>query len=690
MSGGHSAHGMHMESAGGSSMGDGMPGLSYLQQMLWAVVGAVILAFATVHLLNYILYRHRLSSAQRNLPTPSKPRSLFFKAYAASTAVVREIANSSLTPIKIRKSTIHFPSLGRVILILSYIIVLLAFCFYKLNPSNQRNYEDIGYRTGFVTICQLPLLFLLAGKNNIIGVLVGSSYERLNWLHRWAARCLLLTATIHMGYWFGNWGRYDYITTKIQNDPITRRGIGAWAVLVWIVFSSMSPIRGWCYEFFVVQHVVSFVAFVAMIYIHTPVEVHVWVWIPVGLFFLDRTIRLFFVVYTNLSIGHNKTRTPTSRLPTWAFKAEFTTLSHHTTRITINDPSFSWKPGQHVFLSCHSILPLQSHPFTIASLPSDRKLEFLIHAQNGGTRGFFRHAERTHGLPVTEPRQPNASLKTVSIEGPYGRMRPLRQFDTVVLFAGSTGATFTVPLLRDLIQHWELHARSGVEGVRSSMYGHPPAASAVRHVHFIWVIKSTDQLSWFSTHLSTAVSSVARLRAAGHEVSLDISIYVTCDASVTSPRSSSPASISSSTLPNPPDISLDGKNEKQQGRELSEDVREIRPSCGPNGTCCCRDTLSLSATSSPPPCTCHTPSPLADSTNKSSSSIPTLTGRPPIRPTIRAALEQALGETAVVVCGPGGLMTSVRDSVVRLSDERAAGRGTGALGVWFWGEGFGY
>lgn len=71
-------------------------------------------------------------------------------------------------------------------------------------------------------------------------------------------------------------------------------------------------------------------------------------------------------------------------------------------------------------------------------------------------------------------------------------------------------------------------------------------------------------------------------------------------------------------------------------------------------------------------------------------SICVFSGRPQPRNIIRKTLEQALGETAVVVCGPKGLVREVRNSVVGLSDERAVHKGTGAQGVYLHTEYFGY
>jgi hypothetical protein len=53
-------------------------------------------------------------------------------------------------------------------------------------------------------------------------------------------------------------------------------------------------------------------------------------------------------------------------------------------------------------------------------------------------------------------------------------------------------------------------------------------------------------------------------------------------------------------------------------------------------------------------------------------------------------LEQAEGETGIAVCGPLGLSSDVRMTVVRCSDERAVHKGTGAQGIYLHSECFGW
>ncbi|KAJ4369003.1 ferric-chelate reductase Frp1 [Neocucurbitaria cava] len=319
-----------------------------------------------------------------------------------------------------------------------------------------------------------------------------------------------------MGYFLSAWAPYDFIGYQLKNNKIVWKGLAAWCTLVWIVFSSMTPVRGWCYELFVIQHLVSFALFLGFVYIHTPIEMNAYVWIPVALFFFDRVFRALRVIYANASVFHPSQKSQGHMDGIFACKAEFTPLPHNTTRIVIRNPPISWTPGQHVFLSCHSIVPLQSHPFTVASIPEDGRMEFLVKAENGGTKRFFRHAEKTNRGGEGSPR-----LKTVAIEGPYGCLRPLRQFDSVILFAGSTGATFTMPLLSDIIRGWREIANPNIVGKKASIFN-TRVGAATRHVRFVWVVKSKGQLSWFSEQLSAICSEFQSLQGQLRDIKLEL------------------------------------------------------------------------------------------------------------------------------------------------------------------------
>ena len=75
-------------------------------------------------------------------------------------------------------SLLHLPvyedySLGQVLLMAAYGIVILYAGFHKSNP-----FLDFE-RSGWVSISQLPFVYILATKNNVIGMLVGLGYEKV-------------------------------------------------------------------------------------------------------------------------------------------------------------------------------------------------------------------------------------------------------------------------------------------------------------------------------------------------------------------------------------------------------------------------------------------------------------------------------------------------------------------------------
>lgn len=683
--GDHDMSGMTM---GGMSGSSNVPGYFYMQKMFWAVIGSVIAFAALLNLLDYILLRQRLRSLD------ARPKHPFWSLYATLTALTREINAASLPTYHFGRLRLRSPPLGKTILVLSYLTTVTVFCFYKYDTENPRRWEDIAYRCGCIAQAQLPLVFLLAGKQNIIGFVTGMSYERLNWIHRWVARILWLTATFHLMFWFRSWARFDYIKVKLSKDRMSQTGFAAWCLLTAVVFTSFLPMRRLSYEVFVVSHLVLFAGTIGAIMLHVDYG-QTYIWVCVALFFFDRFVRFVTTLFANLSIFHSRKE---GRDWLWANKAQLTPLPGNITRITIDKPVLKWSPGQHVFLSCHSIVPLQSHPFSIASLESDEKLEFLVQARSGGTRRFHRFATKTLGLPSHQT-SGGVQHRLVGIEGPFGTIRPLRQFDSICLMAGSTGATFTVPLMRDIVRRWKASLEDG-------------SPIVTRRIRFVWVVKARDRVQWFQDQLETALSDMQSMRNTDAEFDkeLDLSIYITCDEELEASNTDSscePAAhgaVEMTTSQARPDTSGIEKKETPEEEVEVKSVgsnEEISDGCGPDGGCCCKTTIDEDG--APTKCCCCGPSSAATASLASSEKdaktmtnkekVPSLrmfAGRPKMRNIIRKVLEEAEGESAVVVCGPQGLQDDVRRSVVALSDERAVHKGTGAQGIYLHVEGFSY
>lgn len=686
----------HTMTGGEMVMGSGVPSLFHMQEVFWAFVGTALGVAVLVNVFNIILYRQRIATS-KTTPNASKPNSFLFQAQATITAVIREFSYYSV-PISFRRWSFYLPSSGPITMMVGYVILIVVCCLYRLNPKDFLEWEDIGYRSGFIAVCQLPLIVLLAGKRNIIGFFTGVGYERLSWLHRWVARALLLTVLIHMGYWMTEWAKFDYIGVKVKTDVLTQRGIAAGSILAWLVVSSINPIRALSYEFFVIQHIISWIGFMVAVYFHVPAENQKWVWMPLGFWLFDRVVRAGYLAYNNLSILHKNS---TGVL---ACRATFAPLDESHTRITIVNPPVSWKAGQHMFLTCHPLAPLSSHPFTISSLPEDGKIEFIVRAKRGATRRFFRYAERVFpSLP--SPSSGQKAGRGVLIDGPYARIRPLRQFDSVLFIAGSTGATFTVPLMREIVQQWS------ATGTPSSKFSLEPAPGAVtRHIKFVWCLKRKVSISWFASQLDKVINDVETLRNEGHDIAVDMSIYITCDDTLTSGRSSS-AGLKTEPLGEPAQPSRSSSPEDK--KEISQKIEEVvsrssassTSSSSPIRKCCCTKVVEEGEIRAP--CCCaNRPTTTTTSASLSRSSslsttlekttrivdarIQILSGRPNVSSIIRKTAELARGEMAVVVCGPPGLVQCTRNCVVGISDDRAVHKGTGAQGIYVHAEAFGY
>jgi predicted ferric reductase len=670
----------HTMTGGEMIMGAGVPSLFHMQQVFWAFVGTALGVAVLVNAFNLMLYRQRMGLS-KTTPNPSMPNSFIFQAQATITAVIREFSCYS-APLYFRKWNFYLPPMGPITMMVGYVVLIVVCCLYRLNPKDFLEWEDIGYRCGFIAVCQLPLIVLLSGKRNIVGYLTGIGYERLSWLHRWVARALLMTVLIHMGFWMTEWAKFDYIGVKVKTDVLTQRGIAAGSILAWLVVSSLGPIRALSYEFFVVQHIISWIGFIVAVYYHVPQENRKWVWMPIGFWLFDRLVRAVYLVYNNLSILH---RNSTGVL---ACRATFEPLDESHTRITIGNPPVSWKAGQHVFLTCHPLAPLSSHPFTIASLPEDGKMEFIVRAKRGATRRFFRYAEKVYpSLPSSTSGK--VTGRGVLIDGPYARIRPLRQFDSVLFIAGSTGATFTVPLLRDIVRQWKATGNS------ANRFSLEPAPGAVtRHIKFVWCLKRQLSTTWFASQLDKVITDVETLRNEGHDIAVDISIYITCDETMTSGRSS----ITGARSDGLGEITqLSRSNSVDDTKYLSEKLEEVPSRSSSIQRCRCTKVVEDGDITLP--CCCATRA-HRDSSNSSrsqqktarfvNSRIQIQSGRPNVSTIIRKTAELALGEMAVVVCGPPGLVQCTRNYVVAISDERAVHKGTGAQGIYVHAEAFGY
>jgi len=437
-------------------------------------------------------------------------------------------------------------------------------------------------------------------------------------------------------------------------DSCVPTGLATYVILIWMNISTLAPIRSFCYEFFVVQHIITFFGFIVAIMMHLPSTAlysRVYIYIPIGFYLFDRIVRFLIYTYNNLRVS----------------RASLTALDGECTKIVLRNPRIkTWRAGAHVLISFPALGFGQNHPATIASTPEshDGQIVLMLKSHKGFTRRMLAKANESTSSLLTQgsgkPQAADSMTRTYAalVDGPYGgQHEDFAAFDSVCLIAGSTGITFILPILLNLAQ-------------RAEMTG---GKLPVRRVHLIWCIKEFTHANWILTELSSAF---LRLRRAGIEN--EVSFYVTCaDAFTTSGGYKEcgcqcDKSLGPCCCINPADIEA----ERSILKSLTGDIVNSNAStscCSEKGKAPMVETDALDDASSPSP---------------ARTKAAAYSGRPDTKEIIATLMDQANGETGVAVCGPLGMSVDVRNAVASLSDERACYKGSGAEGVYLHVEGF--
>ena len=197
-----------MEGMGGMDMGTEAPFRPInmkLARALWYAIAACVGLLTSIRLAGLWEARRRRERFARNpYSTPSRPRGKASQAFATVTAMTREIAYSQPLYFAGRVSK-HFTPLaaGQWAILLLYWSVLLAFLWSGTiippdDPMYPYKWEKPAFRAAWISVSQVPFVYLLSCKFNPISLMTGISYERFNWLHRWAARTVFMTVSMHL------------------------------------------------------------------------------------------------------------------------------------------------------------------------------------------------------------------------------------------------------------------------------------------------------------------------------------------------------------------------------------------------------------------------------------------------------------------------------------------------------------
>ncbi|PNY26355.1 ferric reductase transmembrane component [Tolypocladium capitatum] len=345
------------------------------------------------------------------------------------------------------------PSVGHAGLVGLYVAINITIALTNLDNDNMSMILNVASRTGWLAMANMVVVIILALKNTPLSFLIAWSHERLNIFHQVAGYATVVHVIVHASCYFAY-----LILQSGHPDTLQRKGtisgMVAWLSFVLLGFGGAVIRRRW-YELFYYMHISLWIIAIVTVGFHQPnlkSKFIVATFLAGGIWVLDRLIRLArLVLYsTNNSV-------------------QLTPLPNGGTRVTLTKPPVGAASGTHCFLWIPKIRSCETHPFTIAAVDP---LEFIVASYDGFTSDLRRYAVS----------HPGAFLRA-SVEGPYGAIPDPAEYYTVVMVAGGSGASFTFGVALDMLRRLP--------------------SDASKQIVFIWAVKHSASLDWFSSHLIT-------------------------------------------------------------------------------------------------------------------------------------------------------------------------------------------
>lgn len=450
---------------------------------------------------------------------------------------------------------------------------------------NVTDYLHLTKRFGIVGASQLPLHYLLIWKSSWspIQILTRASHETLNAYHQLLGRVVTLLVLLHAAFYLNFYVQNNLLASKLQEAYVLCGVVGVVAFIA-VGTTALSPVRRWSYRLFYVVHVALATALIPVLFFHVH-HIRIYLYETAAIYLLNGVIRWLFAINLRGSIRS----IPGTSLVEISIPIDASSAARNLAE--------SLHPGQHAYVSLagNSFLrTFRTNPFTVASIPStDGHIKFIARALDGNTKTLKASTEKD-----------SANTKVdLTVEGAYGlntHEDRLLQYDRVLFIAGGVGATFIVPLYRQLLADLS------------------PGKGSYRRqkVSFVWIAKSKSEVTWaVPMNQLEKEGFVERLKVCLTDVSA--SSLEGTDSAIDYDESDGAAAVGNDE---------DGIELEEQKQLLSDGVRS-------------NESIAVS-------------------------DLPIYTGRPDLRRLVQQALSHGSNErVAIVTCGPKGLSRSLRREI---------------------------
>ncbi|CCE81393.1 Piso0_001293 [Millerozyma farinosa CBS 7064] len=370
-------------------------------------------------------------------------------------------------------------SLGSTLFLAISTLYLFCWCFvphFWYRECRGFGSSPLAVRAGIMATAVTPFVYILSGKSNMITLVTGVSYEKLNKFHQYVGLVAFVFGIVHtIPFIYQNLreGGSPNLHKNFVGDFYYYSGIPPLILLGLLCILSKAWFRKYMYEWFVNSHWAFGIAYFGTLWWHINDSLNMQNYMYAALAFWATQIlyRIFI-----------KTTFRPSKLFMRPREAEISRIDHEMLEISVKQhEDLSWKPGQHFFLRFPGTRILDNHPFSICSSSGiSGEMKFIIKSKKGLTRVLRKEIETSL-----------TAKKKVYLDGPYGgTSRDPLAFNKVILLSSGSGVSATIPFLTTLAQKMDESKTSSV----------------LREVHFIWIVRHKDDINWVLRDLNQAVS----------------------------------------------------------------------------------------------------------------------------------------------------------------------------------------
>ncbi|OCT45916.1 hypothetical protein CLCR_00371 [Cladophialophora carrionii] len=502
--------------------------------------------------------------------------------------------------------------------ILCYLIMHIAIVSVR-HPTMERNiyYKSreiqrlryVSDRIGVLMAGSMPFIWLFGTRNNFFLWATGLSFSTLQIFHRWVSLIFAVEAIIHgscfTAYYLQQTGKEGY--RHELADPLFVCGILAVTTVCVMILLTCRPILRSLYELFKVTHVLLAVVLLVAFHRHVVGQFRgmylVFLWICVGLWSFDYASRILRVIVVNrprrtekgISTLASITYNPAADIVRLTLRGAQIPSIRPGTYYFLSLPGSSWRIWeQHPFSAIPlldtptsgpfdtasvspspplspeqakeatafaSVQPLKSSESVAASNPTSvAGVTFLIRPKQGMT------ARLRNRLVASIP---HSTTMHVMLEGPYGSHSPSRfnpsHFSSILLIAGGSGITATLPYLRSIME------------VSQRDSGNGNGASVTKRVNLVWIAREQEFIRDVLRHELQWLLAVMNNQQATNPVRLELHLFATQQPSA-KPQKTLSTSQSPSTSEQSSKISLSSPaiHSPAEKRDLSAIDKEIR------------------------------------------------------------------------------------------------------------------